>query len=128
MQPPLVRPLWLARVTLFVLPTWRACVQLPATCLLPDHPLLKGLEWVCSPWLGVHCRQLQLRSAGWLLAQCPTLDSHFCCAEDALAQPQCRQEGMPFFIRWIIGYQVSQYRKKVWQPFERECLQASPSA
>lgn len=40
----------------------------------------------------------------------------------------CRQEGMPFFIRWIVGYQVSQYKKKVWQPFERECLQASASA
>ncbi|KAL4443863.1 hypothetical protein ABPG75_011600 [Micractinium tetrahymenae] len=39
-----------------------------------------------------------------------------------------KQEGMPFFIRWIIGHQVSQYKKKVWQPFERECLQAGGSA
>lgn len=39
-----------------------------------------------------------------------------------------KQEGMPFFIRWIIGHQVAQHKKKVWEPFEQECLQASASA
>lgn len=40
----------------------------------------------------------------------------------------CRQEGIPFFIRWLLFRQAAKHEKKVWQPFERECLQASPSA
>ncbi|KAL4443864.1 hypothetical protein ABPG75_011601 [Micractinium tetrahymenae] len=35
-----------------------------------------------------------------------------------------RQEGIPFFIRWLLFRQAAKYEKKVWQPFERECLQA----
>lgn len=36
-----------------------------------------------------------------------------------------RQEGIPFFIRWLLFRQAAKHEKQVWQPFERECLPAA---
>ena len=35
-----------------------------------------------------------------------------------------RQEGIPFFIRWILFRHAAKYERNVWQPFQRECLAA----
>lgn len=37
-----------------------------------------------------------------------------------------KQEGIPFFIRWYLGWTASKYKRNVWQPFEATCL--SPAA
>ncbi|EFN53451.1 hypothetical protein CHLNCDRAFT_136704 [Chlorella variabilis] len=34
------------------------------------------------------------------------------------------QEGIPFFIRWILFRHAAKYERNVWQPFQRECLAA----
>ncbi|PSC69312.1 hypothetical protein C2E20_7167 [Micractinium conductrix] len=36
-----------------------------------------------------------------------------------------RQEGIPFFIGWILSYQTYKYERNVWQPFQRECLEVT---
>lgn len=36
-----------------------------------------------------------------------------------------KQEGIPFFIRWLLFRQAAKHEKQVWQPFERECLPAA---
>ncbi|KAI3424132.1 hypothetical protein D9Q98_009492 [Chlorella vulgaris] len=33
-----------------------------------------------------------------------------------------KQEGIPFFIRWILFRRAAKYEQAVWQPFQRECL------
>ncbi|GAB4815213.1 hypothetical protein N2152v2_002259 [Parachlorella kessleri] len=33
-----------------------------------------------------------------------------------------KREGIPFFIRWILFRQAAKHERKVWQPFQRECL------
>ncbi|KAI3430871.1 hypothetical protein D9Q98_009280 [Chlorella vulgaris] len=36
-----------------------------------------------------------------------------------------KQEHIPFFIRWILQWQVAKYKKNIWQPFEQQCLTAA---
>lgn len=39
-----------------------------------------------------------------------------------------KQEGIPFFIRWILFRRAAKYERGVWEPFRRECLAAAAAA
>lgn len=39
-----------------------------------------------------------------------------------------KQEGIPFFVRWILFRQAAKYQRNVWQPFQRACLPSGAAA
>lgn len=36
-----------------------------------------------------------------------------------------KREGIPFFVRWILAWHCRGYNKKIWLPFEQQCLAAA---